>query len=129
MTIMPYPVPTWGWEICETPWTVQSLWWHYLYTLDRAFLDKRAFEPIKEAVLFLVDYMRRPEAHGPQWHDDLYHIFPTAPPELYGLTPGFSRNYDCIVDLTLSKFVFNAFLQACVILDRKRSEADLIGAV
>ena len=35
MTMMPYPVPTWGWEICETPWTVQSLWWHYLYTHGR----------------------------------------------------------------------------------------------
>ncbi len=61
MNIMPYPVPTWGWEICETPWTVQSLWWHYLYTMDRAFLEQRAFGPIREAVLFLVDYMRRPD--------------------------------------------------------------------
>ncbi|MCL5997889.1 MAG: DNA/RNA non-specific endonuclease, partial [Chloroflexi bacterium] len=56
MNVMPYPVPTWGWEICETPWTVQSLWWHYTYTQDRAFLAQRAFEPIKDAVLFLVDY-------------------------------------------------------------------------
>ena len=29
---VPYPAPPWGYEICETPWVVQSLWWHYLYT-------------------------------------------------------------------------------------------------
>ena len=67
---------------------MQSLWWHYLYTQDKDFLASRAFEPIRQAVLFLVAYMRRPEAHGPQWEDDKYHIYPTVPPELYGLTPG-----------------------------------------
>jgi hypothetical protein len=35
-----YPVPPWGYEICETPWTVQSLWWHYLYTLDTDYLKR-----------------------------------------------------------------------------------------
>jgi len=129
MNIMPYPVPTWGWEICETPWTVQSLWWHYRYTQDIDFLRHRAFGPIKDAVLFLVDYMQRPEAHGPQWGDDRYHIFPTVPPELYGLLPGFRLNHDCLVDLTLTKFVFNAFLEACPLLGRTTEEAELMEAV
>nr|WP_169747085.1 hypothetical protein [Edaphobacter aggregans] len=26
--IVPYPVPPWGYQICMTPWAVQSLWWH-----------------------------------------------------------------------------------------------------
>lgn len=129
MKIMPYPVPTWGWEICETPWMVQSLWWHYLYTMDRAFLEQQAFGPIKEAVQFLVDYMRRPEAHGEQWNDERYHIFPTVVPELYGLTPGLSKNHDCLVDLTLTKFIFLAFLQACEVLERNESEGELCVAV
>lgn len=130
MAVMPYPVPTWGWEICETPWSVQSLWWHYLYTLDATFLRERAFEPIKDAVQFLVDYMRRPEAHGERWNNDgLYHIYPTSPPELYGLTPGFSRNYDCLVDLTLTKFVFKAYLQACDVLALQQNETELMDAV
>ena len=88
MTMLPYPVPTWGWEICETPWTVQSLWWHYLYTLDEAFLRERAFGPIEAAVEFLVAYLSRPEAHGPQWGDDKYHIFPTVAPELHDGSAG-----------------------------------------
>jgi hypothetical protein len=124
MTMLPYPVPTWGWEICETPWTVQSLWWHYLYTLDEAFLGERAFGPIEEAVEFLVAYMQRPEARGPQWGDDRYHIFPTVAPELHdGLRPGFDMNHDCLVDLTLTRFVFKAYLEACRILGRETALA------
>ena len=54
----------------------------------RSILKTRAFGPIKAAVEFLVAYMKRPEARGPQWKDDKYHIFPTVPPELYALRPG-----------------------------------------
>ncbi|RED63194.1 glycosyl hydrolase family 95 catalytic domain-containing protein [Cohnella lupini] len=126
MNMMPYPVPHWGWEVCETPWTVQSLWWHYIYTMDRTFLETRAFTPIKEAVLFMVDYMKRPDASGEAWGDDRYHIYPTVVPELYELTPGFKKNSDCIVDLTLTKFLFRAFAQACEDLGRSGEEAELL---
>lgn len=126
MNMLPYPSPTWGWEICETPWSVQSLWWHYLYTMDKDFLQNRAFGPIREAVLFLVDYMKRPEARGGEWKDDKYHIFPTVPPELYGLKPGFQYNYDCLVDLTLTKFLFNAYLQAAKVLNEETNDGELI---
>ncbi|MBB6674689.1 glycosyl hydrolase family 95 catalytic domain-containing protein [Cohnella nanjingensis] len=126
MSMMPYPVPHWGWEVCETPWTVQSLWWHYLYTMERGFLADRAFVPMKDAVLFMVDYMKRPDARGEAWGDDRYHIFPTVVPELYELTPGFRRNRDCIVDLTLTKFLFRAFGEACAALGRQAEESELL---
>nr|WP_306220333.1 glycoside hydrolase N-terminal domain-containing protein [Cohnella sp. WQ 127256] len=129
MNMMPYPVPHWGWEVCETPWTVQSLWWHYLYTMDKGFLADRAYTPIKEAVLFMVDYMTRADAHGESWGDDRYHIFPTVVPELYELTPGFKKNSDCIVDLTLTKFLFRAFLDACEALGRIEEEDELLTEV
>ncbi|MCL6457577.1 MAG: glycoside hydrolase family 95 protein [Gorillibacterium sp.] len=129
MNMMPYPVPHWGWEICETPWTVQSLWWHYLYTMDKSFLADRAYLPIKQAVLFMVDYMKRADAHGEAWGDDRYHIFPTVVPELYELTPGFKKNSDCIVDLTLTKFLFLAFTKACEALDCSVVEAELLAEV
>jgi len=116
MTMNPYPVPDWGWEVFETPWAVQGVWWHYLYTGDEEFLRSRAFPLMRDAVLFLVDYMTRPEAHGPQWGDDKYHIFPTVPPELYKLRPGFRFNSDGLVDLTLIKFLFNAYLRSIDIL-------------
>ncbi len=129
MHMMPYPTPHWGWELCETPFTVQSLWWHYLYTQDRRFLHDRAFAPIQAAVQFMVEYMMRQEAHGPQWGDDGYHIFPTVVPELYGLTPGFQKNADCLVDLTLTRFIFRAFVEMCTILEKTSEEAPLLQRV
>ena len=129
MTMNPYPVPTWGWEICETPWAVQGLWWHYLYSGDIEFLKTWAYEPIKAAVEFLVAYMKRPEASGPQWKDDKFHIFPTVPPELYGLRPGFKYNYDCNVDLSLTKFIFKAFIEATKVLKLETTEKVLLDDV
>jgi hypothetical protein len=122
MTMNPYPVPTWGWEVFETPWSVQGLWWHYLYDPEKKFLEERAFPLIREATEFIIDYMTRPEAHGPQWGDDKYHVFPTVPPELYGLRPGFRFNSDCLVDLTLIKFLFNAYLESVDILGLQELE-------
>jgi hypothetical protein len=126
---MPYPVPTWGAEVCETPWVVQSLWWHYLYTMDGDFLRDRAFGPIREAVQFLNAYIRRARTRGHEWDDDDYHIYPTVAPELHGLRvdPRFSA--DCNVDLTLTKFVFGAYLKACRLLGHEEREAVLMAEV
>jgi hypothetical protein len=125
MTLHPYPSPEWGWEVFETPWSVQGLWWHYLYSADEEFLREQAFEPIRDAVLFLVDYMKRADAHGPQWGDDKYHIFPSVPPELYGIKPGFRNNYDTQADLTLTKFIFKAYIEAVKILNTGEQDSEL----
>lgn len=130
MTMNPYPVPDWGWEICETPWTVQGLWWHYLYSGDKGFLKERAYGPIKAAVEFMVAYMERPEARGGErWEDDKYHIFPTIPPELYGLRPGFNYNYDVNIDLALTKFIFNAFTKMTDVLGTEKADQTLLKSI
>lgn len=130
MTMNPYPVPDWGWEICETPWTVQGLWWHYLYSADKVFLRERAYEPIKAAVEFLVAYMSRPEARGGErWDDDRYHIFPTIPPELYSLRPGFKYNYDVNIDLALTRFIFSAFNRMVQDLGTQGQDGSLVASV
>lgn len=129
MNMHPYPVPDWGWEVFETPWMVQGLWWHYLYSGDTGFLKEKAFTPIKDAVMFLVDYMSRQDAKGKQWGDDKYHIFPSVPPELYGLQPDFKFNYDTQIDIALSKFIFKAYLEAIQILKIEKQEKQLSGQV
>jgi len=129
MTVHPYPCPDWGWEICETPWAVQGLWWHYLYSMDIEFLKERLYPPIRDAVLFLVDYMKRPAAHGQQWGDDKYHIYPTVVPELYAHTNLPHLKYDCLVDLTLTKFIFKAYLSAVQTLRITDKETVLISDV
>ena len=84
---------------------------------------------MKAAVEFLVAYMKRPEASGPQWKDDKFHIFPTVPPELYGLRPGFKYNSDCNVDLTLTKFLFKAYTRATNLLNVEKQEETLMDNV
>lgn len=129
MSMHPYPVPDWGWEVFETPWMVQGLWWHYLYSGDTDFLRNRAFTPIKAAVEFLVDYMSRPDAKSGRFNDGLYHIFPSVPPELYGLQPGFKYNYDTQIDITLARYIFNAYLQAVDLLKLHKQEKKLASDV
>ena len=105
---IPYPVPPWGYEICETPWTAQGLWWHYLYTLDKDYL-KRVYPMIRAATEFLVAYMNRGD-------DGKYHIIPTVSPENWGFTVDFRLNKDCIIDLALTEFILDATLQASQVL-------------
>jgi hypothetical protein len=129
----PIPSPPWNMQLSIPPWTVQSLWWHYLYTADETFLREQAFEPIKQVAAFLNAYMRRPEAHGPDspWKDGKFHIYPSFVPEMRHMF-GFSSDpkyNDCIVDLTLARFAFNAYLQSCGILEREALESALLAEV
>jgi hypothetical protein len=108
--VNPYPVPPWGYEICETPWTVQSLWWHYLYTLDNEYL-KRAYPILRAAAEFVAAYAKKGA-------DGKYHITPTVSPENWGLTVDFRLNRDCIIDLALAQFLLDAVVSASKTLDR-----------
>ncbi|MBR6934844.1 MAG: hypothetical protein IKH41_05090 [Clostridia bacterium] len=123
MTINPYPSPDWGWEIFETPWTVQSLWWHYTYTKDIDLLRTRIYPLIRAASAFLVGYMMR-EGADPVG-DGKYHLFPTVVPELYGLSGGLTKNLDGTTDLAFTKFIFNATLEAISDLGLGDAEAEL----
>jgi hypothetical protein len=66
----------------------------------------------------------------PKCKDYKFHIFPTVPPELYGLRPGFKYNYDCTVDLTLTLFIFKAFLDATRLLGEDKNEtAEILSGI
>ncbi len=112
---IPYPVPPWGYEVCETPWTVQSLWWHYLYTLDKNFLQ-RAYPMLRAASRFLAAYVKKGD-------DGKYHIIPTVSPENWGFTVDFRLNRDCVIDLALTEFVLDATAKAAEILELDTAEA------
>lgn len=127
MNAMPYPSPDWGWEIFETPWTVQSLWWHYTYTKDLELLRSRLYPVMREAALFLAEYMTR-EGSNPVG-DNKFHLFPTIVPEQYGLTEGLVKNLDGAVDLAFTKFLFRAIVQAVSDLGLEKEEAYLIGKI
>jgi alpha-L-fucosidase 2 len=107
--VVPYPAPPWGYEICETPWVVQSLWWHYLYTLDNAVL-RRVYPLLKAAAEFVAAYMKRGE-------DGKYHANPTVSPENWGCTVDFRLNQDCIMDLALIDFLLEAVIKGSEVLN------------
>lgn len=102
--VVPYPAPPWAYEICETAWTVQSLWWHYLYTLDEALL-RRVYRPLKEAAQFIAAYAK-------PGNDGKFHLNPTVSPENWGFTVDQRLNQDCIMDLALARFLLSAVVQA-----------------
>lgn len=112
--VIPYPAPPFAYEICETPWTVQSLWWHYRYTLDHKFLE-RAYPLLRAAARFLAGYVTK-------GGDEKYHIVPTVSPENWGFTVDFRLNRDCIMDLSLTEFVLDATVQASRILETDNAE-------
>ncbi|MFN7994075.1 MAG: hypothetical protein U0Q18_10755 [Bryobacteraceae bacterium] len=114
--VIPYPAPPWGYEVCETPWTVQSLWWHYRYTLDRTLLE-RFYPLLRSAARFVAAYLSKGD-------DGKYHIIPTVSPENWGLTAGYRLNRDCIMDLALIEFLLDAVVDASRILATDGSERE-----
>ena len=107
--VNPYPVPPWGYEICETPWTVQSLWWHYEYTKDIDFL-KRAYRPMRAATDFLIAYAKKGA-------DGRYRLNPSVSPENWGLTVDHRLNRDIIIDTALTEFLLDAMIEASSVLN------------
>jgi hypothetical protein len=107
--VVPYPAPPWGYEICETPWVVQSLWWHYLYTLDESIL-RRVFPLLQAAAQFIAAYLKKGD-------DGKYHVKPTVSPENWGCTVDFRLNQDCIMDLALVDFLLEASVRASEVLN------------
>jgi hypothetical protein len=107
--VNPYPAPPWGYEICETPWTVQSLWWQYKYTLDEQYL-RRVYPMLRAAAEFVTAFVTKGD-------DGKYHIVPTVSPENWGATVDFRLNKDCIIDLALTEFLLDAVVEASRKLD------------
>jgi len=112
--IVPYPVPPWGYQISETPWTLQSLWWQYLYTQDVEYL-RRAYPMLRSGARFLAAFVQKGD-------DAKYHIIPTVSSEMWGFTVDQRLNKDCILDLALTQFLLKAVVEASTILDTDASE-------
>ena len=112
--INPYPVPPWGYQISETPWSLQSLWWEYLYTQDVDYL-RRAYPMLRSGAQFLAAFVQKGD-------DGKYHIIPTVSSENWGFTVDYRLNKDCILDLALTQFLLNAVIEASKVLETDEAE-------
>jgi len=112
--VVPYPVPPWAYQVSMTPWTVQSLWWHYLYTQDEDELV-RVYPLLRAAARFVTAYVQKSS-------DDKYHVIPTVSSENWGFTVDFRLNKDCILDLALTQFLLDAVVSGSTILSVDEGE-------
>jgi len=112
--VVPYPAPPWGYQISETPWTVQSLWWHYLYTQDKDYLS-RVYPMLRAAARFIAAYLKKAD-------DGKYHFIPTVSSENWGFTVDYRLNKDCILDLALTQFLLDAVIEASSVLAADEEE-------
>ncbi len=112
--MVPYPVPPWGYQISETPWTVQSLWWQYLYTQDIDYL-RHVYPILRAAAEFMTAYVQKGE-------DGKYHVTPTVSSENWGFTVGYRLNKDCILDLSLTAFLLDAVIEGSTVLQTDSSQ-------
>jgi alpha-L-fucosidase 2 len=103
------PSPPWAYLISTTPWTVQSLWWQYLYTQDVDYL-RRVYPILRAAARFVAAFVKKGD-------DGKYHVIPTVSPENWGFTVDFRLNKDCIIDLALIQFLLDAVIEGSTVLD------------
>lgn len=67
---------TYGWSVWVgvAAWLAQHMWWHYEYSQDLEFLQKRGYPFIKEVAQFYEDFLEKDE-------NGIYQIMPSQSPE------------------------------------------------
>lgn len=95
-------------------WLCSHLWEHYCYTLDREFLEKRAYPVIREAVRFYLGYLTE--------YDGYLVTCPSTSPE----NTFFDKNGEShsvtiasAMDISILKELFGNYLKICEILGQE----------
>lgn len=90
-------------------WLASHLWEHYLFTLDHAFLEEKAYPLMKDAAQFCLDWL----IEGP---DGYLVTNPSTSPENKFLTDDgqpTAVSYASTMDMTLIKELFQNCIQCC----------------
>jgi alpha-L-fucosidase 2 len=93
----------WGFSLSVAGFSVQPLWWHYLYAPERGFLEQVAYPAVRDVADFQADFIEQCERDG-----DRVVLAPTVSPEHWGWTEGFERNRNCTFDIAMFHYIFNA---------------------
>jgi len=101
----------WGFSLCVAGFSVQPLWWHYLYAPDREFLETTAYPAVRDVADFQAAFIEQCERDG-----DRAVLAPTVSPEHWGWTEGFERNRNCAFDIGMFRYIFNAANEGARIL-------------
>ncbi|MCR8636441.1 glycoside hydrolase family 95 protein [Paenibacillus radicis (ex Xue et al. 2023)] len=93
-------------------WLCYHLWEHYTYSLDKEFLAARAYPLMKEAALFILDFMIKDEQGN-------LHIGPSVSPENSYRLPNGQTGRICMdpaMDVQIAKGLFERCIEASAIL-------------
>jgi len=93
-------------------WLALHLWDHYLYTLDKKFLEYRAFPVLEQALLFFKDYLSEDK-------NGVLHTGPSVSPENTYVTPDGQRAALCMsptMDIMILRELFIVYSKASGIL-------------
>lgn len=94
-------------------WFCLHMWDHYCYTLDKGFLEKRAFPVMKSAAEFFTQYLTEAE-------DGCFVTGPSLSPENVYLMEDGTPGRECMapeMDNQILRALFRAVTRACEILD------------
>jgi alpha-L-fucosidase 2 len=88
------------------PWLAQHFWWRYEYTLDKAFLQERAYPLMKEVAAFFQDYLVEDPRPDSKFRGRLVTVPSNSPENSYRvegkgvtLAIGATMDYELIHDL------------------------------
>jgi len=95
---------------CISAFLAQIFWWHYIYTLDKGFLEERAYPVMRESARFYEGYLSRDD-------QGKYYIYPSFSPEQGPLD---AKNPT--IDLALIKALLRGTIEASRILEVDREE-------
>jgi alpha-L-fucosidase 2 len=109
----------WGVWPMGAVWLANQMWDHYRFSLDRRFLEKRAWPAMQGAVRFVLDTLVEAPA-GSRFAGKLV-TNPSFSPENTYLLNGQKAQltYAATMDLELIRELFDAFAQASQLLDRE----------
>lgn len=105
-------------------WLCLHLWEHYRFGQDRVFLE-RAYDTMKEAAVFLQDYLIEDEAGR-------LVTCPSVSPENRYMLPGGESGVLCVgasMDFQIIRALFEACIQSCGILGKDADFAQELSAV
>lgn len=101
----------WAYTLGVTSFTVQNLWWRYLYQPDREYLERVAYPVVSETARFYANILEK-------YCDDKGKSRPpTVSPEHWGWVVGLEKNRNCTFDTAMIAFNLEAAAQAATILD------------
>jgi len=133
-TAAPMDGPTWGTFTVGGAWLTTHMWEHYLYTQEKAFLE-RIYPTMKGCVEFFMDFLI--EHPNGKWLVTSPSTSPENPPK----GPGYEYFYDEVVgfyyftticygatiDMQILKDLFSYYIEASAILGKDKEFASEVG--